>query len=59
MNEIWANRLAAETKTWAEMPISRRRAVKDILISRVVNNIITVEHFEKITGEKFPAELMQ
>ena len=28
MNIIWANRLIAGTKTWAEMPASRRAGVK-------------------------------
>ena len=31
MNIIWANRLIAGTKTWAEMPASRRAGVKKVL----------------------------
>ena len=35
MNIIWANRLVAGTKTWAEMPASRRVGVKKVLAERV------------------------
>jgi len=55
MNEIWANRLIAGTKTWAEMPASRRRAVKDILAGRVADNAITAQQYEAITGESCEA----
>lgn len=53
MNEIWANRLVAGTKTWEEMPASRRSAVKAVLASRVENRAITQEHYEAITGEEY------
>lgn len=56
MNEIWANRLIAETKTWAEMPPSRRKAVKDILAARVGNNVIMPEQYETITGEEYTGQ---
>lgn len=56
MNEIWANRLIAETKTWAEMPSYRRAAVKTILAARVANNTITVEQYETITGEEYAGQ---
>ena len=53
MNEIWANRLIAGTKTWEEMPASRRKAVKAVLVERVADGIITAEQFEQITGEQY------
>lgn len=56
MNEIWANRLIAGTKIWAEMPASRRKAVKDILAVRVGNNAITPEQYETITGEEYTGQ---
>lgn len=55
MNIIWANRLVAGTKTWAEMPISRQAAVKVILAERVEANIITADRYEEITGEAYAA----
>lgn len=53
MNEIWANRLIAGTKDWSEMPEHRQHAVKEILASRVENEMITVEQYVEITGEEF------
>ncbi len=53
MNEIWANRLIAGTKTWAEMPISRRKGVMAVLAGRVEKEVITGEKYEEITGEKY------
>lgn len=53
MNEIWANRLIAKTKTWTEMPISRHKAVKTILAARVTNNVITIDKYKDITGEEY------
>lgn len=57
MNEIWANRLVAGTKTWAMMPISRREAVKAILCARVEDHQITEDEYEAITGEEYPAAI--
>lgn len=53
MNEIWANRLAAGTKTWAECPASRRSAVKAVLAGRVESGAITAERYMEITGEVY------
>lgn len=50
MNEIWANRLIAGTKTWAEMPASRRTAVTEILQERVNKGEITQEDMDRIIG---------
>ena len=55
MNEIWANRLVAGTKTWAEVPASRKNAVKDVLRSRVESEAITAEKYTEITGEVYEA----
>lgn len=55
MNIIWANRLVAGTKTWAEMPISRRVAVKKVLAARVESGEITADDYKNITGEAYTA----
>lgn len=55
MNEIWANRLVAGTKTWAEMPPSRRSGVKAVLAERVEREAITAEQYAEITGEEYAA----
>ncbi len=55
MSAIWANRLMAGTKTWAEVPTFRKNAVKDILRSRVESNTITAERYQEITGEVYEA----
>ena len=51
MDKIWANRLVAGTKTWDEMPASRRANVKKILAKRVESGEITPEEYQNITGE--------
>lgn len=53
MNIIWANRLIAGTKTWAEMPASRRTAVKRELTKRMTEGEITAERYKEITGEEY------
>ena len=53
MDKIWANRLVAGTKTWAEMPASRRTAVKKILAGRVADGEITPEQYKEIVGEDY------
>lgn len=55
MNNIWANRLIAGTKTWDEVPASRKDGVKAVLAERVAKGIITAERFEEITGEDYSA----
>ena len=55
MDKIWANRLIAGTKTWAEMPISRRVAVKKGLAARVESGEITADDYKNITGEDYAA----
>ena len=42
MDKIWANRLVAGTKTWAEMPASRRPGVKAELARRVTDGEISI-----------------
>ena len=52
MNEIWANRLIAETQTWEKcVRAGRADAVKAILKSRVNKGILSEEKFKQIIGE--------
>lgn len=53
MDKIWANRLVAGTKTWEEMPSSRRAGVKRELGKRVAGGEITAERYKEITGENY------
>lgn len=53
MDKIWANRLVAGTKTWAEMPTSRRAGVKRELGKRVAEGEIDAERYKEITGEDY------
>lgn len=53
MDKIWSNRLIAGTKTWAEMPASRRTGVKKILAERVAEGEITADQYAAITGEAY------
>lgn len=53
MDKIWANRLVAGTKTWEEMPASRRADVKRELAKRVSEGEITAERYKEITGEDY------
>ncbi len=52
MNEIWANRLIAGTKTWAQCVKSgRSEGVKKALAERVKSGVLTKEKYNEITGE--------
>jgi hypothetical protein len=51
MHEIWANRLIAGTKTWDEVPPTRKTGVKAALQKRVAKGEITQEQMDTITGE--------
>lgn len=51
MNEIWANRLIAGDKTWANVPNSRKAGVKKALMARVENGEITEEDYKRIVEE--------
>lgn len=53
MDKIWANRLIAGTKEWAEMPTSRRPRVKRELAKRVAEGEIDAERYKEITGEDY------
>jgi hypothetical protein len=46
MAKIWANRLIAGTKTWDEVPTSRKSSVKTELKKRVADNIITSDKYK-------------
>lgn len=52
MNRVWANRLEAGTKTWAECPESRKSGVKAILLQDVADGIITEEQYRRIVGDE-------
>lgn len=52
MDKIWANRLIAGTRSWAEMPASRCPGVKAELAKRVAEGGITAEQYRDITGEE-------
>lgn len=52
MDKIWANRLVAGTKTWAEMPARRHAGVKAELAKRVAEDEITAEQYKEITGDE-------
>ena len=56
MNRIWANRLEAGTKTWAECPNSRKTAVDAILKEDVAENKISRERYTEITGNVIKEE---
>ncbi len=53
MSKIWANRLIAGTKVWADMPASRENEVKKELRARVEAGEITAERYEAITGDVY------
>ncbi len=53
MNEIWANRLIAGSKNWAQcVKAGRDKAVKAALAERVKSGIITAEKYKEIVGEE-------
>lgn len=54
MNKIWANRLVAGTKSWDEVPASRKKGVKAELLARLEDNAITAEQYKTIVGEDAP-----
>lgn len=53
MNEIWANRLIAGTKTWDQVPAHRLVAIDAILCYRVAQGEISAERYAEITGEVY------
>ena len=54
MARIWANRLEAGSKfTWADVPASRKAAVKEVLLEDVASGKITAEQYEEIVGEEY------
>ena len=56
MYEIWANRLIAGTKTWTQVPASRKNGVKNELKNRVASGEISPEQYEEIVGEPYEEE---
>lgn len=57
MEKIWANRLIGGTKTWAEVPTSRKTSVKTELASRMEKGIITMEQYKEILGTDAESEV--
>lgn len=55
MNKIWADRLIAGTRTFDEVPASRKEAVKELLLEYVNKNKLFKERYQEITGEKYEA----
>lgn len=53
MARIWANRLEDGTKTWAEVPATRKVAVREVLRNDVASGVISAERYEEITGEPY------
>ena len=54
MAKIWANRLIdGDRWTWADVPASRKNAVKAELKTRVINEEITAAKYEEIVGEPY------
>ena len=53
MNRIWANRLEAGTKTWAQCPNSRKTDIDAILRQDVADGVITQERYAMITGSNY------
>ena len=56
MNRIWANRLEAGTKTWAECPNNRKVAVDAILREDINNGKISAKRYTEITGNVIEEE---
>ena len=56
MDKIWANRLIAGTKTWAEMPARRHAGVKAELAKRVADG---GKRMQRIFNFKYPNEYIQ
>ena len=50
MIKIWANRLIAGTKVWADVPEERKLAVREELQSRVDAGLITADQMAAIVG---------
>ena len=50
MNKIWADRLIAGTRTFDEVPASRKPAVKEILLEMVNKGKLTPERYQEIVG---------
>ena len=50
MAKIWANRLIAGTKVWADVPEERKTAVREELQNRVNASSITAEFMASIVG---------
>lgn len=55
MSKIWRNRIEAGDKLFSECPVKYRAQVLALMRIDVVNNVITAEQFEELTGEPYEA----
>lgn len=53
MARIWANQLEAGKFTWADVPTSRKAAVREVLRGDVASGKLTPERYEEIVGEEY------
>lgn len=53
MNRIWANRLEEGAQVWADCPLGRRAAVREILLADVAAGKLSEERFCEIVGEPY------
>lgn len=53
MAKIWRNRIIAGDKTYLDVPLAWKSAVKDLLREDVASNVITAEQYEEIIGEVY------
>lgn len=51
MEKIWANRLIAGTKAWADVPEKRKKGVTEELATRVATGEITQEQMDAIISD--------
>ena len=56
MDKIWTNRLVAGTKTWDQVPASRKTGVLAELKDRIAEGEITAAKFREITGKVYEEE---
>ena len=53
MAKIWRNRIIAETRTYAEVPLTWKAQVKALLKEAVHDGTITAEKYEEYVGEPY------
>lgn len=53
MAKIWRNRIIAETRTYAEVPLTWKAQVKELLKADVESGVISIEKYEQYVGELY------